>query len=309
MTEFSFQALGTHWSIVIDGDSLKAEDQEQLLRQVEIFEKRFSRFIPTSEVNQFRVLEKGEYQVSPEFSEMLKGADTLRNLTDGVYDPAIGMLLEGSGYDQNYTLVPNVEKIKNFQLASWSVKGETLFLEEGQVCFDFGGIGKGYCIDRVAELLKEQGYQYFLVEAGGDMYGTTKADGSAFQIALEWPGKPGIAFGTIELREQGLAVSDSFRRRWPAPTKTGQKEYDWHHIIDPQTKNPIKTILGCAATAKTAFEADCMTSGLFLSHTHQYEKLQQAFNGEYVVFREEEKVLVSPDWPGTFFATDTSIKG
>jgi thiamine biosynthesis lipoprotein len=160
----------------------------------------------------------------------------------------------------------------------------------------------------VAQFLKEHGYRYFLVEAGGDMYGTKKADGSAFQIALEWPGKPGIAFGTIELRDQGLAVSDSFRRRWPAPVKNGQEEYDWHHIIDPQTKTPIKKIIGCTATARTAFEADCMTSGLFLSATSEYEKLQKEFNGEYVVFTEDEKVLVSPAWPGVFFTENTELK-
>lgn len=290
MSEFSFQALGTAWSITVDGAVLLPEDAEVLVSHVAEFEKRFSRFQVESEVNQFREAKKGEYQISKTFAELLQTADTLRTLTNGLYDPAIGALMEHSGYDAKYRLTPDQEKIAEYQIPKWTLNGDLLYLEDPTV-FDLGGIGKGYCIDLAVQFLQARGYQYVLVEAGGDMYATEKQSGNGFQIALEWPGKPDLAYGTIELRYQGLAASDSFRRRWQ----------DWHHIIDLVTKKPIANILGCTAVARNAFFADCMTSGLFLTSERGYSSLASEFEGEYVVFTESDALKVSQGWPGELF--------
>lgn len=290
MEEFSFPALGTAWSIVIDGAPLPQETRDKIFSLVFHFEQKFSRFLPESEANQFRNAKAGEYEVSFEFADILTIADKLRTLTDGVYDPGIGALLEHSGYDKEYRLTAEREKVAKYQLPKWQLTGTTLTLEKG-IVFDIGGIGKGYCIDLVADFLKEQGYQYFLVEAGGDMYATKKADGSAFHIALEWPGKPDLAFGTVALQNMGLAVSDTSRRKWE----------DWHHIINPHTKKPVGSIIGCTALAKNAFLADCLTSGLFLSLEENYPKLTEEFGGEFVVFKENDAVKISGRWPGEFF--------
>lgn len=289
MENFSFKALGTTWSLLVDAADFPESDREALFRHIDAFEKRFSRFLSDTEVNQFRNAEAGEYQISEEFSRLLQRADTLRTLTGGIYDPAMGELLEHAGYDQNYRLTPD-SQVDQFVIPKWSLQGNTLSLERG-IAFDLGGIGKGYAIDLAATFLREHGYQYFLVEAGGDMYGTSKSDGSAFEIALEWPGKPDTAFGKVALKNTGLAASDSFRRRWK----------DWHHIIDPYTKKPIEKILGVTALAPTAFAADCLTSGLFLSGPEQYPKIAKEFGGEFVVFTQDGKVQVSESWPGEFF--------
>lgn len=289
MENFSFKALGTEWSVLIDGRKFSVADQRALAEHIGKFEKRFSRFLPDTEVNQFRSVQKGDYQISKEFAYLLATADRLRILTGGIYDPAMAELLEQAGYDKNYRLVPD-EKVDHFVLPHWSLNGSTLSLAGGTV-FDLGGIGKGYAIDVAARFLCDRGYQYFLVEAGGDMFGTEKADGSPYVIALEWPGKPDTAFGTIVLKNMGLAASDRFRRRWQ----------DWHHIVDPHTKKPIEKILGVTAVAPTAFAADCMTSGLFLSAPTEYPKIAQEFEGEFVVFTAEGKVQVSETWPGEFY--------
>lgn len=297
--EFSFSALGTPWSILIDQDDFLDQDKKELLVFIERFENRFSRFIPESAANEYRNAKKGTYQVSDDFAELLQVSDTLRTLTRGVFDPTVAIFLEHAGYDPTYRFTPD-SKVETFTLPKWSISGNTLHLE-GPAVFDFGGIGKGYCIDRVADFLKEKGYQYFLVDAGGDMYGTQKKDGSAFHIALEWPGKPGVAFGTIDVKHAGLAASDTFRRRWPASVKTEQDKNVWHHIVDPIAKKPIQKVVGCSAVAKNAFLADCVTSALFLTSEEKYPDVQEVLKSEFVVFTDDQKVIVSEHWPGELF--------
>lgn len=290
METFSFSALGTQWNILIDEASFPQDDQETIVEVVASFERRFSRFIPTSEVNQFRDADAGAYGISREFALLLTRAESLRSLTGGVYDPAVGGLLERTGYDRAYRLQSDENAIAEYQLPTWSLAHDQLTLS-GNTVFDFGGIGKGYCIDLVSTILQKMGYEFFLVEGGGDMYGTAKKDGSPYRIALEWPGQPEMAFGVVSLRHQGIAVSDSAKRRWGG----------WHHIVDPQKKKPIESIIGATAVAPTAFAADCMTSGLFLAEPARYPALALEFGAQFVVFRENGTVEASPDWVGELF--------
>jgi len=212
MEDFVFQGLGTRWSIASDGEILKEDATEAILIYVKDFEARFSRFLPESENNAFRNAHAGEYRISKEFALLLNVADRLRLLTNGRYDPAVGMLLEQAGYGAKNTKTPP-EHVNDFILPVWSIAGDTLTLD-GPAVFDFGGFGKGYCIDQISRILSDFGYEHFLVDGGGDMYGTVKKDLSPWKIAIEYPGKPEMALGTVLLENQGIAVSDSFRRRW-----------------------------------------------------------------------------------------------
>jgi thiamine biosynthesis lipoprotein len=286
METFSFFGLGTGWSVLIDGDTLRPEIKHDILSYAENFEKRFSRFLAQSEVNAFRKSEAGEYELSSDFLYLLQVADRLRFLTDGKYDPAVASMLEDSGYGAKKGLIPLKNKKEN-TVPRWSLS-ENILSIDGPIAFDFGGIGKGYCIDGVAAILREARYEYFLVEGGGDMTATTKADGSPFQIAIEYPGKPDIAASMVSLSNQGIAVSDIFRRRFGK----------WHHLIDVQEKKSIENIIGCAAVARDAFSADCMTSGLFFAPMHNYPLLASAFESAYIVFRKDGMAHVSSDWMG-----------
>lgn len=291
MSEFKFKAIGTAWRIISEEVSLKDLDKNTILNQVDIFEKQFSRFLHDSEVNAFSQVKPGVYPISTEFASLLKLADQLRKLTEGRYDPAVSELLERAGYDAVYSLEPK-KNIQNFVLPKWELQKAKLKLD-GPIKFDLGGIGKGYCIDMVANLLQDMGYKYFIVEAGGDMYVTSKADGSPYRAAITYPGKPELAVGTVELKNQALAVSDSFCRRWQ----------NWHHIVDLKDKQPVASVVGAAAVAKSACYADCMTSALFLAERNFHSKIGAYYNSPYVIFLPEETYSTSGDWKGEFFST------
>lgn len=284
MENFTFTGLGTEWSVSVNGKKLEDQARKDVAQYVQDFENRFSRFLPFSEVNAFRQSFSGEYALSKEFALLLTVADRLRALTDGAYDPAVASILEDAGYGAQSGLVP-LEKTEHS--VHWSLVGEKLSIN-GPIAFDLGGIGKGYCIDRVAEILQQSGYEHYLVDGGGDMVGTMKADGSAWRVAVEYPGKPDMAASIVNLKCQGLAVSDSFRRRFGK----------WHHLINVQEKKPIEKIIGCAAIARDAWAADCMTSGLFFASAENYGALAEEFEGEYLVFLNDGTTLVNFHWPG-----------
>lgn len=282
MDTYSFDAIGTRWSVTVDG-VISTDAQDAIAAWLYTFEQRFSRFIKTAEVH--ACTHKGVHAVPEDLALLLHRADELRTLTSGVYDPAVASVLEDAGYDASYSFVP---RTTNAALASWSIDGSTV-TTSGPVTFDFGGMGKGYAIDRVSDILKKHGHEHFLVEAGGDMYGTTKANGDGWNVALAYPGNDEMSIGTVVLRNAALAVSDSFKRQWGT----------WHHIVSATKGQPIRHVIYAAAVAPTAWGADCMTSVLFMAPT--YERAARTYSASYVVCADTMEWVVSDDWDGELF--------
>lgn len=286
MQQIDFQGLGTVWSILVDTDTIVTDLADEIEKVAQNFERRFSRFLVDSEVNAFREAASGSYPVSIELAALLLRADALRQATQGAYNPAIGAVLERAGYGGKQQ-----SKVDPHVLTPWSIEGTMLSLG-GPIAFDLGGIGKGYLIDELGKQIDQAGYPYYLVDGGGDLYGTTKRDGRPWRAAVEYPGKPDLAASVVELHHQGLAVSDSFRRRF------GKH----HHVMNATTQKSVQSMVGCAALAPNAWAADCMTSGLFLGEASCYSELQQLFSAEYMVFLADGQALVSRQWPGEVFS-------
>lgn len=241
-------------------------------------------------MNQFRENKAGKYPISKEFARLLRAAQALRELTRGGYNPAVGTLLEKAGYDKNYRF--KEEQTANIELTGWRLDEDDALRIDGPISFDLGGIGKGYAIDRVADIIRGQGFPYYIVEAGGDMVATEKRDGASYSVAIEWPGNPEMAVGLVYLKNKGLAVSDSFKRRWGK----------WHHIVDVHKNLPVDTVVGAAALSRDAWSADQMTSGLFLAEPVDYIQLQKNFDAGYLVFLSDGTLHASENWGGEFFA-------
>jgi len=287
---FTFTGIGTSWCILVDGELLRDDIRKRVLEYIQVFNKRFSRFLNDSEATAYRNAKAGQYPITEEFATLLSRADQIRRLTKGLCDPAVGGLLELAGYDATYSMIPQ-SGTAEFILPKWRLTGHTLTID-GPIVFDLGGMGKGYCIDKVAKILESHGCQHYLVDGGGDMYATTKQSGGGWRIALEYPGRSDMAAGLVDLRNQGLAVSDSFRRRWKG----------WHHIVHPLLKAPMEKVAGVVALAPNAWAADSATSALFFSSEDRYPTVAKVFESSYLVFRGDGMTRVSPDWEGELFA-------
>lgn len=289
MDEYSFKALGTQWSVLVDGKNFPVTDRDELRAYIEEFEGKFSRFREGSEVNQFSDASAGTYRISKDFREQLEHCSTLRAHTNGAYDPAVGRLMELKGYDKSYSLREH-EGIDKFELPEWDLVEEGLKIN-GPVVFDLGGTGKGYCIDMTARWLATHGYEHILVDGGGDVYATTKKDDASWRLAIQSPGTTDLVLGTVELRNQALAVSDIFKRRW------GKN----HHILHPGTKEPISGIVSVAVIAENAWNADSATSGLFLAPKESRRELETAYGAHSLICFDDGTCSKSANWPGEVF--------
>jgi FAD:protein FMN transferase len=122
---------------------------------------------------------------------------------------------------------------------------------------DLGAIGKGYAVDRAAEVLRSLGIRNALINAGGS---TILAMGSppnhtAWLVHLRDPSNK--IDPQVMLKDESVSTSEQ-----TAPSLLGNDSSG--HIIDPDTGVPLKTVFAVSAVSKTATVSDALSTTLLL---------------------------------------------
>lgn len=271
MTELSFSAIGTEWAILID-EPLKTTQQTEILRacqrECERIDHKFSRFIRNSWLNELSQHTSGRYPLDDEAAFLFTLGKQLETLTDGLFTLNIAHELAALGYDAEYSLQAKTH--------TYTLEKGTYVLEEtgtgimlgiqGRVGFDLGAFGKGYLIDQLSEILRKFDLEFFLVDGSGDFFGTTKADGTPWNIGLEHPRNPTQVIGTYPLRHSGFAASGITQRHWAGV----------HHLLNGVTGQPAPQKEMVFVAAKTATLADALSTAHFVT-TQAYQEVLEHF--------------------------------
>ncbi len=211
-----YEALGTRWYIEIFQsvrDSTKEALSNELIEYIEDFQKKYSRFDTSSLLSTLNREKKVPYDFH--LAKMLTLAQDMHVRTKGIFNIYIEKKLIKKGYGARYEEVPLVIDSIND-----SHKMESLFrltdheiILHGDASIDLGGIGKGYLIDLLSLILKEQGIEQFLINGGGDLY-MTHNQGKGIEVYLQHPKQKDILIGKMTLINNAFCSSSSYTRAW-----------------------------------------------------------------------------------------------
>jgi thiamine biosynthesis lipoprotein len=118
---------------------------------------------------------------------------------------------------------------------------------------DLGGIGKGYAVDRAAEVLRSSGIRNALINAGGS---TILAIGSppgqtAWLVHLRDPSNK--VDPQVMLKDESVSTSEQ-----TGPSLLGNDSAG--HIIDPDSGRPLKTEFAVSVIAQTGAASDALST-------------------------------------------------
>lgn len=160
---FELDTLGTRLQIRIDSlhtcEGVFSEVKSMLFD----FDQKYSRFIPGNWLDEFN--RNGGGLLDEDGHKMLEFALELAQRTDGIFDPVIGARLTQLGYGSRETVMYS-RKQGNYRDIHLS---ESMVELRNGVCLEFGGVGKGYALDKIVTILQK--FDRFLVDFGGDIYG------------------------------------------------------------------------------------------------------------------------------------------
>lgn len=284
---FTFQAIGTSWVIDIPEDvTNESELLASMQERIEEFDKTYSRFRSDSTVSKI-AQSAGVYALPDDAEPMFSLYRELYEMSEGLVTPLVGQVLVDVGYDTKYSLHPKSEirKIKKWDdVMKYSYP--TLGVKE-PIQLDFGAVGKGYLIDLVGEVLSKSGIENYIINAGGDIaYKNTH--NKNLRVGLENPENSKEVLGVAEIINKSICGSAGNRRAWGK----------YRHIINPNTAESPKHILGLWVAADSTRLADGLTTALFFMEP---ERLKEKYDFEYAIVYADRTFRVSEKFPGTFF--------
>jgi FAD:protein FMN transferase len=273
-----FRAMGTDVLLLLDARSTTHVHRafESGEQEFDRLEAMMSRFLPESELS--RLNAQGELDASPDLLRVVELAIDARERTRGRFDPTVHDALVAAGYDRSFEVL----QADRPAAAVTARCGGRIELREGQIALepgfrlDLGGIGKGYAVERAAELVATAGP--CLVDAGGDIAVRGVPESGTWAVAVE------TADGsmTLGLERGALATSGRDRRRW----RRGGAEA--HHIVDPRTGRPADTdLLRVTVSAADAVEAEIWAKALLLEGLREARREANALGLACVLVSED----------------------
>jgi len=292
------EAMRTRFEIVLSG----AEDDpiavraagEAALSEIAAVESWLSAYRPDSAL--FAVNARGAsgpVHVEARVLAFLRRARELSAATNGAFDPTVGPLLDlwGLTGDADGCLPTEAEIAEALTLVGmgrqvhFDEEVSTVSLAAPGVRLDPGGIGKGFALERAADLLREMGLHRALLHGGTS---TVAALGSPLDspqgwlIAVQDPLRPDTHLATVYLRDAALSVSAVHGKSfWARGRRFG-------HVLDPRTGWPVEKTLLAAAIAPSATDTDALSTALLVLGADGIALLAERFPKASFLVAEED---------------------
>ncbi len=207
--------------------------------------------------------ETGRLHAPPrDFLALLAAADHFHRLTDGAFNPLVGVLFDV--YLSHFAIRAGDEKgpdpsslQKMRSLLAWRAvhRERRLIRLAAGARLTLNGIAQGYVTDRVAERLARKGLVPALVNFGEYRSLGRHPSGRPFTLGLADPTHPGRILGRLPIA-RALAASSPLAASFDEAGR-------FHHLLDPRTGRPAAHApSGLWVAARDATTADALSTAL-----------------------------------------------
>jgi thiamine biosynthesis lipoprotein len=257
--QLNHRAMATYFEVRIADEerTYAAQAAQAAVDLLDKLESQLSRFRANSDIAQIAQLTPGEkMRLSEPAFACLEIAKKMESVTHGAFSVTAAAM-------QTQTALPE-----------WHLLPGELGIqcESGRLQFDLGAIGKGFALDRMAELLRKWECRSFLLVAGGSsiLAGDPANDTAGWSCGLGDNDAPQRLFlANTSLSGSGLAVKGN-------------------HIFNPRTGQPALRQKRAWALADTAAESDALSTACMVLSEPELEEVV-AQDPSWLFFLETDK--------------------
>lgn len=237
---------------------------------VDRWEKLLSEWIPDSPVSKINAAAgKAPVTVPADVIDALEKANAVSRASHGAFDvtfAALNGLWDFSATATTHRIPTQAERDAARAHVDWRKvqidrAAKTVFLPDAQMKISFGGIGQGIGADAVAESLRADGFDDFVVDESGDQFYAGDAGGAPWKVGIQDPrGERGKTVATVALRDQAVETSGDYEKYF-----IGDDGVRYHHIMDPRTGAPARGFASVTVFAPDTTTADAYGTAIFAS--------------------------------------------
>lgn len=221
------------------------------------WEKVMSAMDAESRLSRLNAAESGVFvPVSPELEKVLFQALEYARLTNGAFDPTLGPCIRLWKKSRRSGVLPSREELEHAcRVSGWKKltvgKGGVVKTVPG-MRVDLGGMGKGFAVDRMAELLRGKGIVSFFIDSTSDVLAGAPPPGEqGWRLRVD----EGHGKGAVLLLSHA-AVSTSGNAR--QMVEIGGVEYS--HVLDPRMGLGVTEGRQVSVQAPSAALADALAT-------------------------------------------------
>ena len=292
-------AMGAMYSIVLYGyDRAKMDAAvDAAFDEVGRLDGLLSNYRATSEwsaVNR-RAAEE-PVKVSPELFQLLSACVAYSRESEGAFDITVGPLMKVWGFYKGSGHLPGGEEVAaalpkiGYRHIHLDAASGTVRFDRAGVELDPGGIGKGYAVDRMVDVLRRRGFEMALVAASdSSIYGmgAPPEEPKGWRVDIKDPRNARRTVAQAFLKDMSLSTSGSYEKFFRAEGRI------YAHIMDPRTGYPAQGSVAVSVMAPRTIDSEVWAKPYFVNGREWTAKHKPA---EFRVFFCEDRVEQPCAW-------------
>ncbi len=268
--ESSAEAMGSTYSVVLYGP-----DRDQLEHAAELafaeakrLDDELSNYKPDSpwsQVNRFAA--ERPVLVPAELFNLLSACLDYSRRSEGAFDITVGPLMRTWGFYKGSGHLPQPGEVKKslehvgYRNVLLDRKAQTVRFAKPGIEMDPGGIGKGFAVDRMVDVLRTAGITVALVSgSGSSIYGMGAPPGEkGWTISIRDPHDETKTVQDVVLHDESLSTSGSYEKFFEADGKI------YAHIMDPRTGFPARGMLSVSVITPKTIDSEAWCKPFFIN--------------------------------------------
>ena len=268
--ERSTDAMGATFSVVLYGSDQQSMNQaiDAAFDEAHRLDVLLSNYRPESEWSRInRDAASRPLTVSPELFRLLSECMEYSRASEGTFDVTVGPLMRAWGFWGGGRRVPSPDQIHDalelvgYRHVELDTINRTVRFDRPGVEIDPGGVGKGYAVDRMVEVLRSWGIRTALVAASGSSIfglGNPPEELRGWPVSLADPWDHRKDAMQVFLKDQSLSTSGSYEKSFRADG------HRYSHIMDPRRGVPAESAVQVTVIAPRAIDSEVWAKPYFI---------------------------------------------
>jgi thiamine biosynthesis lipoprotein len=229
--------------------------------------------------------------------ELVERSRPLTEASGGLFDPAVGGLVEAWGFHTSTFPVHTPPPTESFleawrhdppRLSSVQVRDGQISSSDPRVQLDFDAIAEGAAAEALLEILRRHGIEHALINLGGDVVALGDGAGQPWSISLRDP-FDGVLGGLYLHDGEALFSSGNYNKFRTSPA--GAR---WPHVLDPRTGYPARGAAAVVVVHPDPLLADAAATATFVAGPSGFADMVRRLGlGCAMMITEDNELLVT----------------